>query len=55
MNKFTLGAVSGVAAVLGVQAAISASHDATVAAIDTPALQEQLVTTGTFVVPPEHR
>jgi len=30
-------------------------HDATVAALDTPALQEQLVTTGTFVVPPEHR
>ena len=30
-------------------------HDATVAALDTPALQEQLVTTGTFVVRPEHR
>ncbi len=30
-------------------------HDATAAAIATPAVQEQLVTTGTFVVPPEHR
>ncbi len=30
-------------------------HDATVAAMDTPAVQQQLVTTGTFVVPPEHR
>ena len=30
-------------------------HDATVAAIDTPAVQEQLLATGTFVVPPEHQ
>jgi tripartite-type tricarboxylate transporter receptor subunit TctC len=30
-------------------------HDATVAAINTPAVQEQLVATGTFVVPPEHQ
>jgi tripartite-type tricarboxylate transporter receptor subunit TctC len=30
-------------------------HDATVAAIETPSVQEQLVATGTFVVPPEHR
>ncbi len=37
------------------QAIIKKLHDATVAAIDTPAVQEQLVATGTFVVPPEHR
>jgi tripartite-type tricarboxylate transporter receptor subunit TctC len=30
-------------------------HDATVSAINTPAVQEQLVTTGTFVVPAEHQ
>lgn len=30
-------------------------HDATVAAINTPAVQEQLAATGTFVVPPEHQ
>jgi tripartite-type tricarboxylate transporter receptor subunit TctC len=30
-------------------------HDATVAAINTPAVQEQLLATGTFVVPPEHQ
>jgi tripartite-type tricarboxylate transporter receptor subunit TctC len=30
-------------------------HDATVAAIDTPSVAEQLVATGTFVVPPERR
>jgi tripartite-type tricarboxylate transporter receptor subunit TctC len=30
-------------------------HDVTVAAMDTPSVQEQLVATGTFVVPPEHR
>ncbi len=30
-------------------------RDATATAIDTPAVQEQLVATGTFVVPPEHR
>ncbi len=30
-------------------------HDATAAALDTPAVQEQLLATGTFVVPPEHR
>jgi len=30
-------------------------HDAAAAAIATPAVQQQLVATGTFVVPPEHR
>ena len=30
-------------------------HDATVAAINTPSVQEQLLSTGTFVVPPEHQ
>ena len=30
-------------------------HDATAAAMDTPSVQEALVATGTFVVPPEHR
>jgi tripartite-type tricarboxylate transporter receptor subunit TctC len=30
-------------------------HDAAVAAMDTPAVQQQLEATGTFVVPPEHR
>jgi tripartite-type tricarboxylate transporter receptor subunit TctC len=30
-------------------------HDATVAAMNTPAVQEQLIATGTFVVPPERR
>ena len=30
-------------------------HDATTAAINTPAVQEQLAATGTFVVPPEHQ
>jgi tripartite-type tricarboxylate transporter receptor subunit TctC len=30
-------------------------HDATVDAIDTASVQQQLVATGTFVVPPEHR
>src|ERR1700730_6697874 len=30
-------------------------HDATATAMDTPAVQDQLVATGTFVVPPEHR
>jgi tripartite-type tricarboxylate transporter receptor subunit TctC len=30
-------------------------HDATVAAMDTPSVQEQLVAQGAFVVPPEHR
>jgi tripartite-type tricarboxylate transporter receptor subunit TctC len=30
-------------------------HDATVAAMDTPSVQEQLVANGAFVVPPEHR
>ncbi len=36
-------------------AVIKKLHDATVAAINTPAVQEQLVATGTFVVPPEHQ
>lgn len=30
-------------------------HDATAAAINTPAAQQRLVETGTFVVPPEHQ
>jgi tripartite-type tricarboxylate transporter receptor subunit TctC len=30
-------------------------HDATVTAMDTPAVQQQLVATGSFVVPPEQR
>ncbi len=30
-------------------------HDVTAAALATPAVQEQLLATGTFVVPPEHR
>ena len=30
-------------------------HDATVEAINTPSVQEQLLSTGTFVVPPEHQ
>ena len=30
-------------------------HDATVAAMDTPSVQEQLIATGTFVVAPERR
>ena len=30
-------------------------HDATAEAINTPSVQELLVTTGTFVVPPEHQ
>ncbi len=30
-------------------------HDVAAAALDTPAVQEQLLATGTFVVPPEHR
>ena len=30
-------------------------HDATAAAINTPAVKEQLLVTGTFVVPPEHQ
>ncbi len=34
---------------------IKTLHEATVAAINTPAVQEQLVATGTFVVPPEHQ
>jgi tripartite-type tricarboxylate transporter receptor subunit TctC len=36
-------------------AVIKKLHDATAAALDTPAVQEQLLSTGTFVVPPEHR
>jgi tripartite-type tricarboxylate transporter receptor subunit TctC len=36
-------------------AVVKKLHDATVAAMDTPSVQEQLVATGTFVVPPEHR
>ena len=30
-------------------------HDATAQAINTPSVQEQLVATGTFIVPPEHQ
>jgi tripartite-type tricarboxylate transporter receptor subunit TctC len=36
-------------------AIIKKLHDATAAAMDTPAVQDALVATGTFVVPPEHR
>jgi tripartite-type tricarboxylate transporter receptor subunit TctC len=36
-------------------AVIKRLHDATVAAINTPAVQERLAATGTFVVPPEHQ
>ena len=36
-------------------AIIGKLHDATAAAIDTPSVQDALVATGTFVVPPEHR
>ena len=36
-------------------AVIKKLHDATVAAINTPAVQEQLVATGTFVVAPERQ
>jgi tripartite-type tricarboxylate transporter receptor subunit TctC len=36
-------------------AIIKKLHDATAAAMDTPSVQEALVATGTFVVPPEHR
>jgi tripartite-type tricarboxylate transporter receptor subunit TctC len=37
------------------EAIIKKLHDATVAAMGTPAVQEQLAATGSFVVPPEHR
>ncbi len=36
-------------------AIIKKLHDATAAAINTPAVQEQLAATGTFVVPPAHQ
>jgi tripartite-type tricarboxylate transporter receptor subunit TctC len=36
-------------------AIIKKLHDATAAAINTPAVQERLAATGTFVVPPEHQ
>jgi len=36
-------------------AIIKKLHDATTTAINTPAVQEQLAATGTFVVPPEHQ
>jgi tripartite-type tricarboxylate transporter receptor subunit TctC len=36
-------------------AIIKKLHDATAEAINTPAVQQQLLTTGTFVVPPEHQ
>jgi tripartite-type tricarboxylate transporter receptor subunit TctC len=36
-------------------AIIKKLHDATAAAIATPAVQQRLVETGTFVVPPEHQ
>ena len=36
-------------------AIIKKLHDATATAINTPAVQEQLAATGTFVVPPEHQ
>jgi tripartite-type tricarboxylate transporter receptor subunit TctC len=37
------------------EALVKKLHDATVMAIDTPSVQQQLVATGTFVVPPERR
>jgi tripartite-type tricarboxylate transporter receptor subunit TctC len=37
------------------EAIIKKLHDATAAAMDTPAVQDALVATGSFVVPPEHR
>jgi tripartite-type tricarboxylate transporter receptor subunit TctC len=37
------------------RAIIKKLHDATAAAINTPAVQEQLAATGTFVVAPEHQ
>lgn len=37
------------------EAIVKKLHDATVAAMDTQAVQQQLASTGTFVVPPEHR
>ncbi len=36
-------------------AVIKKLHDATAQAINTPSVQQQLVATGTFVVPPEHQ
>lgn len=36
-------------------AIIEKLHDATAAAINTPAVQKQLAATGTFVVPPQHQ
>jgi tripartite-type tricarboxylate transporter receptor subunit TctC len=36
-------------------AIVKALHDATAAAMDTPAVQEQLIATGTFVVPSDRR
>jgi tripartite-type tricarboxylate transporter receptor subunit TctC len=37
------------------EAIVKKLHDATVTAMDTPAIAEQLAATGTFVVSPEHR
>ncbi|HWX85049.1 MAG TPA: tripartite tricarboxylate transporter substrate-binding protein [Xanthobacteraceae bacterium] len=37
------------------EAIIKKLHDATAAAMDTPSVQEALIATGTFVVPPDHR
>jgi tripartite-type tricarboxylate transporter receptor subunit TctC len=36
-------------------AIVKALHDATAAAMDTPSVQEQLIATATFVVPPDRR
>ena len=36
-------------------AIIKKLHDVTVAAMETPWVQEQLATIGAYVVPPEHR
>ena len=37
------------------EAIIKKLHDATVAAMETPAVQKQMLAPGTFVVPPERR
>jgi tripartite-type tricarboxylate transporter receptor subunit TctC len=56
MKDFTASTWFGFFVPKGTPAAIIQKlHDATVAAMDTPAMQDQLVATGTFVVPPEHR
>jgi tripartite-type tricarboxylate transporter receptor subunit TctC len=56
MKDFTASTWFGFFVPKGTPAPIIAKlHDATVAAMDTPAVQERLIATGTFVVPPERR